>query len=201
LAVAALVAASLLTSACASEQEPRSAGPTATTATSGPLAPPERSSAGGLDLPTTTVPRLAVPTTVPESLELPGFDAALVIETCELRVSVTNEALGFAYDSAEVSSTGRSSLSAVADQLDGAKVVRIVGHSSTEGDGAYNQTLSERRARAVADELAALGVRATFEVIGAGETEPLVAPDDDEDERAQNRRVVITAEVEAEVCS
>ena len=70
--------------------------------------------------------------------------------------------------------------------------IRLVGHTDNVGDDAYNLDLSNRRAKAVADALAArdtsLGPR--IEVQGKGEAEPAV-PNDTPENRQKNRRVVI----------
>jgi outer membrane protein OmpA-like peptidoglycan-associated protein len=67
--------------------------------------------------------------------------------------------------------------------------VRIEGHTDSEGDVEPNQTLSEARARRIADMLAARGVAAgRVETVGYGETRP-VASNDTEAGRAQNRRI------------
>ncbi len=65
----------------------------------------------------------------------------------------------------------------------------IVGHASTDGSTASNQSLSERRAAAVANFLAAQGVtRSRIQDFGRGETEPLAGiPGTD----PANRRVEI----------
>jgi outer membrane protein OmpA-like peptidoglycan-associated protein len=50
----------------------------------------------------------------------------------------------------------------------------IVGHASTDGSAGHNQDLSERRAAAVRDYLASLGVESyRLQAYGRGETEPL----------------------------
>ena len=50
----------------------------------------------------------------------------------------------------------------------------IVGHASTDGSDATNQSLSERRARAVSDFLVSQGVPSSrIDAFGRGETEPL----------------------------
>ena len=69
---------------------------------------------------------------------------------------------------------------------------RIEGHTDTVGSGDSNQSLSERRAAAVRDHLAArFGVNpARLEVVGMGESQLLVATVDDAAE-ARNRRVQI----------
>jgi hypothetical protein len=47
-------------------------------------------------------------------------------------------------------------------------VIRIQGFTDSSGKAAYNQTLSEKRAQAVADQLRKLGVTAKIEVMGQG---------------------------------
>jgi outer membrane protein OmpA-like peptidoglycan-associated protein len=206
LIAATVLAAALAATAtgCAGSSGTAADRPSATSGTartSVTSAPPDQPTNQGLDLPTTVPPTLDVPTTIPRPLQLPGFHARLVIKTCKLDVSISNEAIGFGYDSAEISERGRAGLAAVAGQLHGATGITIVGHTSTEGDAAYNQDLSQRRARAVADELRRAVPGGQFSVVGAGESQPLVVPDDTEDRRAQNRRVVITATIKAKVCS
>lgn len=74
-----------------------------------------------------------------------------------------------------------------------ASSITIIGHTSTEGDEAYNQDLSERRAAAVVDELVARGFDPDIITSeGRGETEPLLVPDDDEASRSLNRRVEVS---------
>lgn len=68
---------------------------------------------------------------------------------------------------------------------------RIEGHTDSTGASAYNQTLSEARARVVAGVLQSNGMRFTPEqIIGRGETIPL-SPNDTAQGRQDNRRVVI----------
>jgi outer membrane protein OmpA-like peptidoglycan-associated protein len=65
----------------------------------------------------------------------------------------------------------------------------VVGHASTDGSTATNQTLSERRARAVSDFLIGQGVPASrLQSYGRGETEPLAGISGTSPE---NRRVEI----------
>lgn len=73
--------------------------------------------------------------------------------------------------------------------------IEIQGHTDNTGAAAYNQTLSEKRAKAVYDYLIAKGVApARLKVVGYGLTSPKY-PNDTEANRALNRRVefVITA--------
>lgn len=73
--------------------------------------------------------------------------------------------------------------------------VNIAGHTDAKGDDAYNQTLSDRRARTVADRLQASAGR-RLDAAGFGERNPVApnaSPDgsDDPAGRQKNRRVEI----------
>lgn len=69
--------------------------------------------------------------------------------------------------------------------------VQVVGHTDSTGSASYNQTLSERRANAVADVLMEGGVPfSRIRAIGRGEDQP-VASNLTPEGRAQNRRVEI----------
>jgi outer membrane protein OmpA-like peptidoglycan-associated protein len=99
----------------------------------------------------------------------------------------------FAFDSAELTEAARTQLNAIVGKLQGADVVsiRVVGHTDSVGTDAYNQGLSERRARSAADYLIAQGVPAgNLTTEGVGESQP-VADNGSDAGRAQNRRVEI----------
>jgi len=67
----------------------------------------------------------------------------------------------------------------------------IIGHTDQVGSYTYNQSLSERRARAAATYLITVGVDGgRLATHGLGETEP-VASNDSESGRAANRRVEV----------
>lgn len=69
--------------------------------------------------------------------------------------------------------------------------VQIIGHTDSDGDAAYNQGLSERRALSVADILQANGVNGgRITTIGQGENQP-IASNLTPEGKAQNRRVEI----------
>jgi outer membrane protein OmpA-like peptidoglycan-associated protein len=71
-------------------------------------------------------------------------------------------------------------------------VIEVAGHTDSVGTDAYNQTLSQQRANAVATFLSGKGVmQQRMIVVGAGEAHP-VASNDTDAGRAQNRRVEIT---------
>ncbi len=67
--------------------------------------------------------------------------------------------------------------------------IEIAGHTDTDGEDAFNQMLSQKRAQAVADYLVKAGLPADrFQAIGYGGTQPLATNDTDEG-KAQNRRI------------
>ena len=68
--------------------------------------------------------------------------------------------------------------------------VQIVGHTDSDGDEKANQLLSERRAKSVATALVnEFGIEASrLQTTGKGESDP-VAPNDNSQNKAQNRRV------------
>lgn len=101
----------------------------------------------------------------------------------------------FAFDSAALRDEARAELDAAARALaprDDLILIEVAGHTDNIGTDEYNQDLSERRARAVADYLAANGVdQDRMRVVGFGESQPKV-PNTTPANRQQNRRVVIS---------
>ena len=70
-------------------------------------------------------------------------------------------------------------------------VVEVEGHTDSDGDGNYNQQLSERRALAVRDFITNQGVDTSrLSVRGYGESQPIADNNSAEGKRA-NRRVVL----------
>ncbi|WP_298170895.1 OmpA family protein [Novosphingobium sp.] len=70
-------------------------------------------------------------------------------------------------------------------------LIDVTGHTDSTGSDAYNQRLSENRARAVADYLASRGVSAPrIRSQGLGESQP-IASNATEEGRSANRRVEI----------
>ena len=69
--------------------------------------------------------------------------------------------------------------------------ILVTGHTDSDGSDQYNQTLSESRAKSVADYAKAQGVSTTrFSILGLGEGEP-VASNDNATGKRMNRRVEI----------
>lgn len=99
----------------------------------------------------------------------------------------------FGVDSANIDASFRNTLDQVASTLTQYEktYVDVMGHTDSSGSDAYNQTLSERRASAVADYLAARGVQsARLATRGYGESQPK-ASNLDPAGRSANRRVEI----------
>lgn len=79
-------------------------------------------------------------------------------------------------------------------ERDAHKTIRIEGHTDATGSVEANRDLSLRRAEAVRDALVARGIPTErIRVYGLGEGEPL-APNEDAEGRALNRRVVVILE-------
>lgn len=96
----------------------------------------------------------------------------------------------FAFDSSEVRPGEKSKVSAVADYLKAnpANALKIAGHCDERGTEEYNRSLGERRALALREEFASLGVDATrVDTISFGKDRP-AEPGHDESAWSRNRR-------------
>jgi OmpA-OmpF porin, OOP family len=99
----------------------------------------------------------------------------------------------FAFDRARLLSAGRVLLDQLAASLGGrpdVRGLRVTGHTDSVGPRAYNQRLSEIRARVVADYLHAHGITVPISASGRGELQP-VASNATRAGRERNRRVEI----------
>jgi len=99
----------------------------------------------------------------------------------------------FATDSAAVGAQGQNDLYTIARNLNQYpnSRIQVIGHTDSTGSAAYNQDLSERRARSVSGILSAGGVNnSRIATSGRGASAP-VASNDTAAGRAQNRRVEI----------
>jgi outer membrane protein OmpA-like peptidoglycan-associated protein len=114
-----------------------------------------------------------------------------------LKLTLANE-VSFDVNSATVKPTFKPSLSKVADVLKAYDTrVTVVGHTDSSGSDSHNQQLSERRARAVLEELSRLGVPyERLSAVGRGEYEPR-ADNTSAAGRSQNRRVEILVQSSA----
>jgi outer membrane protein OmpA-like peptidoglycan-associated protein len=127
------------------------------------------------------------------SRELEG--AVQTVESAErLEITLGADVL-FAFDSADLDPAAQGAVAVVAQRLAerAPGTVEVVGHTDDQGDDAYNDDLSRRRAQSVADALGAVVDTAAYplRVDGRGEREPFV-PNDSDDNRALNRRVTVT---------
>jgi outer membrane protein OmpA-like peptidoglycan-associated protein len=110
----------------------------------------------------------------------------------QLQVAMASDVL-FSSGSATLQPGGRDKLRQFASVLNRypRTTVQIIGHTDSRGTEQSNADLSQRRARAVADELITDGVSAgRLTTLGRGATQP-VAPNDTPEGRLQNRRVEI----------
>ncbi len=105
----------------------------------------------------------------------------------------------FDFDEAEVRPDAEPTLERLATLVGqaGDGPVRVEGHTDAKGDDAYNRTLSEQRAEAVADRLAQCGVDLDrLRTRGLGEAQPVAENahadgSDNPEGRRQNRRVEV----------
>lgn len=100
----------------------------------------------------------------------------------------------FAHDSTVISPNYQGEINKMASFMAENRELKLLleGHASKVGTPAYNLALSKRRALVVKNALAAAGVdNHRLEIIGYGDTQPvLMAEGEDTDMAAENRRVV-----------
>jgi OmpA-OmpF porin, OOP family len=127
----------------------------------------------------------------PAQVEVAIVEAGTVLE----HIVITN--IQFEFDSAVLTAEDKAILDNAYTRLEPYKEllqkelshINITGYTDTSGPEAYNQTLSEKRANAVADYMAAKGTdRGRMVVKGMGEANP-IADNSTRDGRIRNRRV------------
>ena len=121
------------------------------------------------------------------------LEGATVARVGEGIVVTFENGILFDFDSATLRSQARSNLQELDENLRQYERtdVLIIGHTDATGADAYNQTLSERRARAAADYLQQLGVGSErVSTRGMGENDP-VASNDTAEGQQLNRRVEV----------
>lgn len=129
-----------------------------------------------------TLPRLPRLGAVPA---VPSFEANSLLITLDSGVL-------FDVDKYDLRPEAQETLNQLAKLLTEAGITafEIDGHTDSNADDAYNQTLSENRANAVKEYLKAQGVTAEITTQGYGESRP-VATNETAEGRQQNRRVEI----------
>ena len=113
------------------------------------------------------------------------------VDTSGCLVKLNLPSGSFAFDSFTLTISTKSTLDSVASTLKENEQVSILieGHTDSHGESAYNQKLSEQRARAVRDYLIKQGIPSTrLQTRGYGETAP-IASNADAGGQAKNRRV------------
>ncbi|QUJ75907.1 OmpA family protein [Sulfitobacter albidus] len=122
------------------------------------------------------------------------LDSRVVIQNTGDRLIVTlPQDITFDSGSSAVSAGIQGDLQALAQnvQVYQNSTLQIIGHTDSDGDAAFNQQLSEDRARAVANVLTGNGVPgARIQTFGRGEAQPVASNLTPEGKR-QNRRVEI----------
>ena len=123
----------------------------------------------------------------------PGTAAGTAVDNsgCELAAEYKLVGVNFEFDSARLTADSTSKLNDALKilQRHADLKVEVAGHTDSRGSDSYNQGLSERRAKAVADYLIGKGANAAnITVKGYGESQP-VADNGTEAGRADNRRV------------
>lgn len=121
----------------------------------------------------------------------PAPPAEPTIETAKAGDKIVLHGVNFETARATLTTNARTILDEVAGKLLARPELRIEvgGHTDARGSDAYNQDLSERRARSVMAYLAERGIDAArLTAIGYGEAQPVDSNDTDEG-RERNRRV------------
>lgn len=122
-----------------------------------------------------------------------GNDDVQITNTGDRLIVSMPQDLLFATDSFTVRPDLQDDLYTVAGNLQQypQSTIQVIGHTDSDGEAAYNQTLSERRAYSVSNILADAGVPASrIQSFGRGESQP-IASNLNESGKAQNRRVEI----------
>lgn len=138
-------------------------------------------------------PVVEEPAPVVEAVVAPAAAAVTMVKEEIINISA---ALLFGFDSSELSDDAKAVLDDRISKYKGkaelTENVRVIGHTDSTGPEAYNQGLSERRAKSVAEYLET-NTNITddrIDAVGKGESDP-VASNATREGRAQNRRVEI----------
>ncbi|HXU44355.1 MAG TPA: peptidoglycan-associated lipoprotein Pal [Thermoanaerobaculia bacterium] len=139
------------------------------------------------------------PPAMDDKTEDPLLSQDLQVVNQELRRRGFAENVYFDYDESALSDESRDRLSRNADLLKGAPQLQLLieGHADERGTNEFNLALGERRANAVKDYLASLGVAdARLRTLSYGEERP-VCTESEESCWSQNRRghMVVTGRV------
>lgn len=124
--------------------------------------------------------------------ECPNTPAGATVNAKGCALGIVLQNVQFKLNSGELTAESQATLDKIAASLKARgdiTSVLVIGHTDASGDAAYNQNLSEKRAKAVADYLVSQGVEAgILSSKGMGESAP-VADNATAEGRAKNRRV------------
>jgi len=129
------------------------------------------------------------------------------VATPMMALTLSSDAM-FGFDSATLTPDGKANLDQLLSRVQEASHIQditITGYTDRIGSERYNLALSQRRAEAVRDYLAAHGVSpAAMQVAGRGDADPLVQCDDRQRTRliaclAPNRRVELKGTAKAQM--
>ena len=120
-----------------------------------------------------------------------SIDSSVEVDSSEPAPIFINDTVLFDVGSAQINEVAYPLLAPSLALLENepTAILKIVGHTDSVGDEAFNLALSQARVEAVREWMIASGAEPTrLTSIGMGETEPR-ADNETEDGRAQNRRV------------
>lgn len=123
-----------------------------------------------------------------QNLDAQNASAEQVVQALNMQI------INFATSSNAIPEENKEILNLAAEKLTALPDahLKITGHTDSQGNHAFNQKLSERRAAAVRDYLVSKGIKADrLEIFGASSDEP-VASNATEQGRFQNRRIEFT---------
>ena len=142
----------------------------------------------------TTAPTMSGPTISPDSgvgsTAIPAANPDLFQGMIEDRAALANYTVHFKYDSAAVQKSEKANLEAVASALSADATLKLLieGHCDERGTEEYNRSLGERRALALREALAKMGVDPSrVRTISYGKDKP-ADTGHDEAAWAKNRR-------------
>jgi OmpA-OmpF porin, OOP family len=122
----------------------------------------------------------------------PGTPAGATVDAKGCALGIVLKNVNFETNSGNLTADSRTTLDQVAASIKARgdiKSIEVIGHTDSMGAAAYNQQLSEKRAKAVADYLVGQGVSSgILSAKGMGESQP-IADNRTAAGRAENRRV------------
>jgi outer membrane protein OmpA-like peptidoglycan-associated protein len=134
---------------------------------------------------------------IAEQISADVDDEADQVEYVQEKVTISIEPILFPFNGSTLSMEGKKQVDALIQLMtdNPELLIRIIGHTDALGSEAYNQSLSERRAREVAVYFTSKGIKSErIETLGKGETMPVAqntyeSDKDNPEGRKYNRRV------------